>query len=188
MVAVKRFPENTYFSEMLFSGKGKYFHVFGCISKNFLENIFWCLEKNKENINPEKHKPQLRKKSSTTTTARSRSEIAISDLPLSPSIAISIRRALATTRQRSTAQSRRPTLLLSRARALSLSLSFFENALKGKYKCKLISVVKGIFLGSTDFNFRKIEFSEPTKQPHFRKSISGSDFHPKQTQPKSEER
>ena len=42
------------------------FHVFGCISKKFLENIFWCLEKKKENTNPEKHKPQPRKKSSTT--------------------------------------------------------------------------------------------------------------------------
>ena len=68
---------------MLISGKGKYFHVFGCISKNFLENIFWCLEKKKENTNPEKHKPQPRKKSSTTTNPvrrprrRSRSEIAI---------------------------------------------------------------------------------------------------------------
>ena len=67
LVAVKRFPENTYFPEMLISRKGKYFHVFGCISKNFPENIFWCLEKNKENTNPEKHKPQPRKKSSTTT-------------------------------------------------------------------------------------------------------------------------
>ena len=58
--------------------------VFGCISKNFPENIFWCLEKKKENTNPEKHKPQPRKKSSTTTLNtvrrprhRSRSEIAI---------------------------------------------------------------------------------------------------------------
>ena len=41
--------------------------VFGCISKNFPENIFWCMEKKKENTNPEKHKPQPRKKSSTTT-------------------------------------------------------------------------------------------------------------------------
>ena len=40
LVAVKHFSENTYFSEMLISGKGKYFHVFGCISKNFPENIF----------------------------------------------------------------------------------------------------------------------------------------------------
>ena len=40
LVAVKRFSENTYFSEMLISGKGKYFHVFGCISKKFSENIF----------------------------------------------------------------------------------------------------------------------------------------------------
>ena len=51
LVAVKRFPENTYFPEMLISGKGKCFHVFGCISKNFPENIFWCLEKKKENTN-----------------------------------------------------------------------------------------------------------------------------------------
>ena len=33
--------------------KGKYFHVFGYISKNFLKNIFWCLEKKKEKTNPE---------------------------------------------------------------------------------------------------------------------------------------
>ena len=68
---------------MLIFGKGKCFHVFGCISKKFSENIFWCLEKKKENTNPEKHKPQPRKKSSTTTNPvrrprrRSRSEIAI---------------------------------------------------------------------------------------------------------------
>ena len=54
LVAVKCFPENTYFPEMLISGKGKYFSVFGCISKNFPENIFWCLEKKKENTNPRK--------------------------------------------------------------------------------------------------------------------------------------
>ena len=65
LVVVKRFPENTYFLEMLISGKGKYFHVFGCISKNFPENIFWCLEKKKENTNPEKYKPQPRKNSNT---------------------------------------------------------------------------------------------------------------------------
>ena len=58
---------------MLISGKGKCFHVFGCISKNFPENIFWCLEKKKENTNPEKHKPQPR---SSPTTAPS---IAIRD-------------------------------------------------------------------------------------------------------------
>ena len=54
LVAVKCFPENTYFPEMLISGKGKYFSVFGCISKNFPENIFWCLEKKNENTNPRK--------------------------------------------------------------------------------------------------------------------------------------
>ena len=40
LAAVKRFPENTYFPEMLISGKGKHFCVFGCISKNFPKNIF----------------------------------------------------------------------------------------------------------------------------------------------------
>ena len=71
LVAVKCFPENTYFPEMLISRKGKYFSVFGCISKSFPKNIFWCLEKKKENTNPEKHKPQPRKKSSTTTDRKS---------------------------------------------------------------------------------------------------------------------
>ena len=37
---------------MLISGKGKYISMRGCISKNFPENIFWCLEKKKENTNP----------------------------------------------------------------------------------------------------------------------------------------
>ena len=40
--------------------------VFGCISKKFPENIFWCLEKKKENTNPEKHKPQPRSRRPTT--------------------------------------------------------------------------------------------------------------------------
>ena len=75
LVAVKRFPENTYFPEMLISGKGKCFHVFGCISKNFLENIFWCLEKMKENTNPEKiinDRDLAGAISRSTATARSR--------------------------------------------------------------------------------------------------------------------
>ena len=60
---------------MLIFGKGKYFSVFGCISKNFPENIFWCLEK-KENTNSEKHKPHPRKKHQRLRR-RSRSQIAI---------------------------------------------------------------------------------------------------------------
>ena len=73
---------------MLISGKGKYFHVFGCISKNFPENIFWCLEKKKDNTNPEKHKPQPRKKSRSTAREedpRSRSTLR----KIAPSITIS---------------------------------------------------------------------------------------------------
>ena len=240
--------------------------VFGCISKNFPENIFQCLEKKKENTKPEKHRPQPRKKSSTTTNPvrrprrRSQSKIAIAISPSSRDrnqrhdltkrrsrSRIFLSRLHTRSRDRHFARSRsceikiaidgaisifaRSRLMarsceasiaisdcgrrtgareigadwssefagdrrtdwnvsspLARARArslsLSLSLSFSGNTLKGKQKCKMISVVKGIFFRSTDFNFRKIEFSGPTKQPHFRKSISGSDFHPKQTQPK----
>ena len=54
LVAVKRFSKNTYFSEMLIFEEGKYFCVFGCISKNFPKNIFWCLEKKKEKTKPRK--------------------------------------------------------------------------------------------------------------------------------------
>ena len=65
LVAVKRFPENTYFPEMLIFGKGKCFLVFGCISKNFPENIFWCSEKKKENTN-QKTQATTQKKQATT--------------------------------------------------------------------------------------------------------------------------
>ena len=160
LVAVKRFPENTYFSEMLIFGKGKYFHVFGCISKNFPENIFWCLEKKKENTNPEKYKPQPRKNSNTVQIlplgslafARSRltdlplgsrdlpRQIFLSDLSLVRSRegeiaingAISRRRDRDQWRDLATARSR-SSLLLSRARTRSLSLSLiFRKCFEGK--------------------------------------------------------
>ena len=105
LVTVKRFSENTYFSEMLIFRKGKYFYVFGFISKNFPENIFWCLEKKKENTNLEKHKPQPRKKSCHLACARSRRRDRDQ------------RRDLAPARSRSTSR--------SRDGAISLSLSLF---------------------------------------------------------------
>ena len=43
LVAVKRFPENTYIPEMLISGKGKCFLLFGCLGNRFPENQFRCL-------------------------------------------------------------------------------------------------------------------------------------------------
>ena len=43
LVVVKRFPENTYFPEMLISGKGKCFPLFGCLGNRFPENHFRCL-------------------------------------------------------------------------------------------------------------------------------------------------
>ena len=44
LVRVKAFPENIPFSGNAIFRKGKCFYVFGCISKNFPKNIFWCLE------------------------------------------------------------------------------------------------------------------------------------------------
>ena len=134
LVAVKCFPENTYFLEMLISGKGKYFHVFGCISKNFPENIFWCLEKKKENTNKKTQATTQKKKiindengsSPTTAPARWRSEIAFSpssrdrdcDLAVGLELELAISDWIFSSR--------------ARARSLSLSLSFSGNALKGK--------------------------------------------------------
>ena len=48
LVRVKAFSENIPFFENAIFRKGKYFHVFGYISKKFLKNIFWHLEKKKE--------------------------------------------------------------------------------------------------------------------------------------------
>ena len=78
-------------------------------------------------------------------------------------------------------------LSLVSLRALSLSLSSvseFENGLKVKYKCKMISGSKPNILRSTENIFRKIYFPCTTKHPHLPKSIFGSDLKPKQTQPK----
>ena len=70
MVRVKAFSENILFFRNTIFWKGKCFHVFGCISKNFPKNIFWCLEKKKEKTNPEKHGQNPEKKSSTIDARR----------------------------------------------------------------------------------------------------------------------
>ena len=132
LVAVKRFPENTYFPEKLISGKGKYFSMFGCILKKFPENIFWCLEKKKENTNPEKHKPQPRSLRPTFApsiaidgaTARSRED---------RDLAVARSRRRSRSRTGAGARDLGLDLLLSRARALSLSLSLiFRKCFEGK--------------------------------------------------------
>ena len=43
LVAVKQFPENTYFPEMLIFRKGKCIPLFGCLGNRFPENQFRCL-------------------------------------------------------------------------------------------------------------------------------------------------
>ena len=69
---------------MLISGKGKCFHGVWLHFKKFSGKYFLVFGKEEGNTNPEKHKPQPRKKSSTTTMntvrrprCQSRSEIAI---------------------------------------------------------------------------------------------------------------
>ena len=71
-------------------------------------------------------------------------------------------------------------------RALSVSLSSVSksgNGLKVKYKRKMIFGSKPNILRSTENIFQKIYISCATKHPHLRKSISGNDLKPKQTQP-----
>ena len=45
LVAVKRFPKNTYFPEMLISGKGKCFHGVWLHCKKFSEKYFMVFGK-----------------------------------------------------------------------------------------------------------------------------------------------
>ena len=70
-----------------------------------------------------------------------------------------------------------------RAGAISLSLSslsvFRKMIFEGKIKTEIILHPN---TRSTEKHFRKIYFPCVTKHPHLRKSIFGSDFHPKQTQ------
>ena len=44
--------------------------VFGCISKNFPENIFWCLEKKKENTNQKNTSHKSRKTQIQNNTSK----------------------------------------------------------------------------------------------------------------------
>ena len=93
LVAVKRFSENTYFPEMLISGKGKYFSVFGCISKNFLvfgkEKGKHKPKKNTINERDLRSRSRDQRRELATARDRDRSEIATSRRrDLAPSIAI----------------------------------------------------------------------------------------------------
>ena len=151
---------------MLFSGKE---NVSMCLVafQNIFRKIFFGVWKRRRKRQIQKntsHNPE--KKSSTTTNLvrRQIASIAISNLPLSRAV-VGLDRDLNRCRQ----------FFLSRACSLSLS----GNTLKWKWKGKMISVIKAIFFRSTEINFWKIEFFGPTKHPHFRKSISKNDFHPK---------
>ena len=111
-----------------FSGKGKYFSVFGCISKNFPENIFWCLEKKKENTNPRKISSEIaisparsRDQRRELATARSRAidhDLRSRSEARARDNAISRRRQLAILRRRELA----PLIARSRRRDRNLRL------------------------------------------------------------------
>ena len=135
--------------------------VFGCISKIFPENIFWCLEKKKENTNLEKHKPQPRSRCPTTAPEIAilpssqdcdrRRDLGSVDGDLNPvrshegEIAIFARSRRQRSRSGAISRRRDPDLDLVRSRSRSgreircdhnrtraLCLSFFGNTLKGK--------------------------------------------------------
>ena len=53
LVAVKRFPENTYFPEMLISGKGKCFHGVWLHCKKFFGKYFLVFGKEKGKLKSE---------------------------------------------------------------------------------------------------------------------------------------
>ena len=59
LVGVKRFPENTYFPEMLISGKGKCFHGVWLHFKKFSGKYFLVFGKEEGKHKSEKHKPQI---------------------------------------------------------------------------------------------------------------------------------
>ena len=59
LVAVKRFLENIYFSEILIFRKGKCFHGVWLHCKKFFRKYFLVFGKEKGKHKSEKHKPQI---------------------------------------------------------------------------------------------------------------------------------
>ena len=211
LVLVKAFPENILFFENAIFRKGKYFHVFGCISKKFSKNIFWCLEKKKEEPKPRKTQTKPKKKKSSNLIklreegrergdwvrrgARSHGGGEGEIGAVLREIAIS-----AKARSRSTTWS---FSLCAFARLFFLSLSFslcasvsslcasvsslcasqFRKSFEVKIGTEMNFRVQSCFLRSNENDFQKILFSKPTKQPILRKMISWNHFHPKQTHP-----
>ena len=138
--------------------KGKYFHVFGYISKKFLKNIFWRLEKKKEKTNqtnpeegwrdrtaiveiaidgtiaPLADRPRRRSRSRRSTSGDDRTARRSTSGAITPSIAIyrnERRRSTSALVGRSHCSSIAP--LVDRCSpiwALSLSLSLSGNELK----------------------------------------------------------
>ena len=183
---------------MLISEKGKCFYVFGCISKNFPENIFWCLEKKKENTNPENtsHNPEKNHQ-------RSRSEIAIlsarsRDGAIAINVAISRRHDLEFARSRSRVRKIKPSIaiLIRRRFLISLVCSFSRSCVvfsvfslplsafcetRKWFEVKMRGVndfrVKGENSGQLKVIFRKMIFSVTAKhssytENDFRKQLS----------------
>ena len=72
MVFVKIFLENIPIFRNAIFRKGKCFHVFGCSSKYFSKNIFWCLEKKLE-----KKKEEAKPRKTLNKPRRTRRDLAI---------------------------------------------------------------------------------------------------------------
>ena len=72
LVRVKAFLKNIPFFGNIIFRKEKCFHVFGCISKYFSKNIFWCLEKKLE-----KKKEEAKPRKTRTKPRRTQRDLAI---------------------------------------------------------------------------------------------------------------
>ena len=183
LVYVKAFPENIPFFRNAIFWKEKCFHVFGCISKNFLKNIFWCLEKKKEKTNPDKPRRRRRQR-----------DLDLREIAIDGAIDDHDRRA---SRLSSTLIGRSHRSLIDEGRdqrsvlsdlgslfSLSLSLSLsFRKWFEVKRRCKIISRSK------VKISVDRKQFSEKWNLPLlpntwvWGKMISWNHFHPKQTHP-----
>ena len=169
--------------------------MFGCISENVVKNIFSYLvvwlkmlfsyKFFTRQFNPRQQTPAIKShnhQNTTTTTTK------IKITQRERSVGRRQDRAEARSKVRSADWSSRDRLV--RAINADWSLGFAGDRQTGLELGGLFSLslgnsfeVKAYFFGLIEIDFRKILFSRPTNHPHFQKSISGSDFHPKQTHP-----
>ena len=160
LVAVKRFPENTYFSEMLISGKGKCFHGVVAFQKIFRKKFSGVWKRRRKTQIRKCRITQIRKTQATNPGKHKSRITQISSLSLSDLGS-----------------------LFSLSLSLSLSLSFSGSYLKWKWGEKMISGSKVKILVNRKSFSGKWYFPWQPNMRKMVKMISWNHFHPKQTHP-----